>query len=151
MMLRRFSCGRYLVIHFLVALLVLDIASSLLKQSLRTPLSSYRIAATTEYSCRIINYKTKSEKTLKISSKKLILDVAESHLDLPAQCRGGICNTCIGKLISGSVDQFSEQDNILGEKAISAGYVLTCVAKPTSDLEMYVDMELEYVKDHSVW
>ena len=75
----------------------------------------------------------------------------KEHLDIPYQCRGGICNSCVGKLIKGSVDQLSEQANILSTKAREKGYVLTCVARPTSDLELYVDMELEYIKDPDIW
>ncbi|WP_218082327.1 2Fe-2S iron-sulfur cluster-binding protein [Anthocerotibacter panamensis] len=61
-----------------------------------------------------------------------ILDVAEKNkIILPSSCRAGICGTCTGKLISGSVDQ-SEQ-SILEEEQIADGYVQLCVGYATSD------------------
>ena len=105
----------------------------------------------TDYTCKIINRKIKVEKVITIPSDKLILDVVTDHMDIPYQCKGGICNSCVGLLVKGVVDQNSEQENILSAKALAKGYVLTCVAKPRSDIELFVDMELEYIKDPEIW
>ena len=103
------------------------------------------------YKVKLVNQKSKIEKTISVEANELILAKGEDVIDLPSQCRGGICNSCVGKLVTGEVDQFSEADNILSKKAIQEKYVLLCVAKPKSDLEISVDLEMEYIRDPAVW
>src|SRR5690606_5221287 len=71
------------------------------------------------------------EKTIDMSQKQTILEAAlDEDMDVPYSCQGGICSSCLARLKEGEVTM--RQNNILTEKEVAQGLILTCQAQPTT-------------------
>jgi CDP-4-dehydro-6-deoxyglucose reductase len=55
-------------------------------------------------------------------------------LTLPYGCKDGACGSCKCKKLSGTVEHKAHQEKALTAQEEAAGYVLTCCARPTSDV-----------------
>ncbi|CAM9094698.1 unnamed protein product [Ascophyllum nodosum] len=69
---------------------------------------------------------------LEVSESTTILDAAlDNGIELPHDCKLGVCLTCPSKVVSGEVDQ---SDGTLDDSVVEQGFALTCCAYPRSDV-----------------
>jgi CDP-4-dehydro-6-deoxyglucose reductase len=68
----------------------------------------------------------------------LLQAALDAGLTLPYGCRDGACGTCKAKVIDGRVDHGKAQEHSLPLVERDAGNVLTCCAKPLSDIVLEV-------------
>lgn len=76
------------------------------------------------------------DRSVEVPADRPILETAEElGLELPYQCRMGICGVCSAlRLEEGEVQQ--RDGMFLSASEQDEGYVLTCIAEPRSDLKL---------------
>lgn len=92
------------------------------------------------YKVKLLNKAQNIDVTIDCPEDKFILEAAEdNNIELPYSCRAGSCSTCLGKVTEGTVDQ--PDQTFLDEDQIASGFVLTCVAYPTSNVTVLTHEE----------
>jgi len=92
------------------------------------------------YQVRLINENIGLDQTIQVASDQYIIDVAdENGITLPSGCMKGECSCCVGKLVSGQVEQ--NEQKFLKPPETQAGYILLCVARPMSDCTIETHQE----------
>ncbi|KAL3634544.1 Ferulic acid decarboxylase 1 [Castilleja foliolosa] len=78
---------------------------------------------------------------LEVEPDETILSKAlDAGLDVPHDCKLGVCMTCPAQLISGKVDQ---SEGMLSDDVVERGYALTCASYPRSDCRIKIILEEE--------
>lgn len=79
------------------------------------------------------------EHNLEVGAHQTVLEAAlENDIDLPYSCQAGMCTACLGRIVQGKVT-LDEYDS-LTEAELKEGFILTCVAHPTTD-DVIIEVE----------
>ncbi|GMI95995.1 ferredoxin C 1 [Hibiscus trionum] len=93
--------------------------------------SNKRFSALIASSYKVVLEHEGKSTELEVEDDETILSKAlDEGLDVPHDCKLGVCMTCPAKLVSGSVDQ---SEGMLSDDVVESGFALLCVSYPTSD------------------
>ena len=85
-----------------------------------------------------------ASRVVEVEEDETILSRAlDEGLEVPHDCKLGVCMTCPARLVSGVVDQ---SDGMLSDDVVAQGYALLCAAYPRSDCTIRVIPEDELLK-----
>ena len=126
-----------------------DSKSMLIKNGINEDAIKFELFSSTSYkkevtkslsgNTEIIVVLDDEETTFEMRMDELILDAALAKgLDAPYSCQGGVCSSCLAKVVEGKA--VMERNTILDEEEIEEGLILTCQAHPiTSKIKIDYD------------
>ena len=89
---------------------------------------------------RIVTIANREGGAYEVDARRPLLDsLREQGVDLPYGCKYGGCITCAAKLTDGEVNQTAQV--ALNNRQIANGYVILCVARPTTDVTLEIGVE----------
>ncbi|MBS1599775.1 MAG: iron-sulfur cluster-binding domain-containing protein [Bacteroidetes bacterium] len=84
----------------------------------------------------VIHHQQKDYKITASYPMNILQAALNNNIRLPYSCRGGRCSTCVAKLLKGKV--MMSINEVLTEKDIQNGLVLTCVGYAETDVELSI-------------
>ncbi|RFS22535.1 hypothetical protein DVR12_12080 [Chitinophaga silvatica] len=78
----------------------------------------------------IIRYKNEDIEMMVPGNQTILNHALEQDIRLPYSCKGGVCGSCTAQCISGKV--WMSVNEVLTDKELTEGLVLTCVGYPVS-------------------
>lgn len=83
------------------------------------------------------------QETLTVAADETVLDAAEAAgVGLPFGCKTGPCGTCTARLLDGTLTH-QRPPRALKDRHLDDGYVLPCIATPTTDARLEVGAEIQ--------
>ncbi|KAG8097718.1 hypothetical protein GUJ93_ZPchr0013g37135 [Zizania palustris] len=83
-------------------------------------------------------------RVVEVEEHETILERAlDEGIDVPHDCKLGVCMTCPARLVAGQVDQ---SDGMLSDDVVAQGYALLCASYPRSDCTIRVIPEDELLQ-----
>jgi ring-1,2-phenylacetyl-CoA epoxidase subunit PaaE len=120
---------------------MIDLVSSVLKENgVNKKQINFELFTSAEEGLLVETHDGKTEVTITVDddTETFVMDQSTSVLqaaldrgiDAPYSCQGGICSTCIAKIVEGKAEMRKNQ--ILTDGEIAEGLILTCQAHPTT-------------------
>jgi len=83
------------------------------------------MAKTVKITCDDVDFNIEASKDITVLELAL-----ENDIDAPYSCQGGICSTCLARVVKGSV--VMDNNQILTDEEVEEGLILTCQSRITS-------------------
>ena len=91
----------------------------------------------------VLRWRDGRRETVRATGGQTVFEAAaEAGVGVPVGCRTGACGTCTGRLLGGRV-WHRRPPRALKRRHLDDGYVLTCVAVPSTDCELEVGSDVQ--------